>query len=247
MVRLVDWVAPRGWGDGVAKTAALVMLIIAFNWVVTVLVRDLPFTVRNHVVDTAVVATPFVAAGMAMLRHLLRLQVQLTLLATTDVLTGLPNRRDFVARASLATQGGRAGALLLLDADHFKRINDLWGHAVGDACLTAIAARLRAQLRPGDLVGRLGGEEFAAFLPDATREEAAAVGARLCAAIAVEAEAVEEALAVTLSAGAALGDGVTPLDRLMADADRALYEAKARGRARVVVWPPDEAAAVEAA
>lgn len=247
MVRLVGWVAPRSWVDAIVKTVSLVVIIIGFNWVVTVVGRGLPFTLRNHVVDTALVATPFVAAGMAMLRHLLRLQGQLTLLATTDMLTGLPNRRDFLARTSLATQGGRAGALLLLDADHFKRINDAFGHAVGDACLAAIAARLRAELRPGDLVGRLGGEEFAAFLPAATRREAAEIGAALCAAIAVDAEAAEERLAVTLSAGAALGDGATPLDRLMAEADRALYEAKARGRGRIVVWPPDEAPAVEAA
>ncbi len=247
MIRLVEVVAPRTWLDAAVRGVAFLALILALNWAITALGRGAPFTLRNHVVDTVVIATPFMAFVMAILRHQRQLQAQLVHLATTDMLTGLPNRRDFMSRARLATEGGRAGALLLLDADHFKRINDAFGHAAGDACLAAIAGRLREGLRPGDLVGRLGGEEFAAFLPGATREGAAEVGARLCAAIAVEAEAAEERLAVTLSAGAALGDGRTPLDRLMADADRALYVAKARGRGLVVVWPPDEAPEARAA
>jgi diguanylate cyclase (GGDEF)-like protein len=121
-----------------------------------------------------------------------------------------------------------------LDADHFKRINDQWGHAAGDACLSAIAERLRACLRPGDLVGRLGGEEFAVFLPSVTAEDAVRVGERLCQAVAVEAEGIEDGLTVTLSAGAALGG--RPFDQLMRQADAALYQAKAQGRARLVVW-----------
>lgn len=243
MARLVEWVAPRGWADALVRSLVLLALIVGLNWVLTVEVRGLPFTLRNHVADTLTIATPFVALAMLLLGHQRRLQERLTLLATTDMLTGLPNRRDFMGRARLATEGGRPGALLLLDADHFKRVNDAFGHAAGDACLQAIADRLRGALRPGDLVGRLGGEEFALFLPGATRAQAAAIGARLCAALAVQAQEAEATLAVTLSAGAALGDGQTPLDRLMADADRGLYAAKAQGRARVVVWPPDEALA----
>ena len=234
MMRLVEWVAPRTGADAVLKALAFLTLINGLNWIVTVLVLAVPYRLGADLLSTTAVAAPFVVLIVAVLMHQRRLQHRLTLLATTDALTGLPNRRAFLARTTAATAGGRAGALLLLDADHFKQINDRWGHAVGDACLSAIGERLRASLRPGDIVGRIGGEEFSIFLPGATREQAEALGARLCEAIGVEALGAEEALGVTLSIGAALGAPGTPLDRLMARADRALYRAKAEGRARVV-------------
>jgi diguanylate cyclase (GGDEF)-like protein len=240
MHRLVDVCAPRSGADAAIKIVAFLVLILATDQSVVALLGVEIIDPWTDALRTAAVGLPFTVLALSLLLHQRRLQVQLVRLATTDALTGLPNRRDFMGRARLAAEEGRAGALLLIDADHFKRINDAFGHAAGDACLVAIAERLRAGLRPGDLVGRLGGEEFAAFLPGATRAETARVGAELCAAIPVDAQAAGKRLAVTLSAGAALSQGPTPLDRLMADADRALYEAKARGRARVVVWPPDE-------
>jgi diguanylate cyclase (GGDEF)-like protein len=124
-------------------------------------------------------------------------------------------------------------------------INDTWGHSVGDVCLAAIADRLRRTLRPGDIAGRLGGEEFSIFLPGATVEQARAIGDRLCRTIAVEAEGADRDVRLTMSIGASFGESSTPLDRLMAQADRALYRAKAEGRARMVFWsdpvndPPD--------
>jgi diguanylate cyclase (GGDEF)-like protein len=237
MDALADSIAPRGWRDGVLKGLLFLGLVNGLNWVLTVLVRGLPYGLTTHLLDATVVATPFTALIMALLWRERRLRGQLTTLATTDLLTGLSNRRDFLARTRTATEGAKAGALLVLDADHFKRINDTLGHAAGDACLQAIAQHLRASLRPQDIVGRVGGEEFAVFLPGAAQEEAEAVGTRLCRAIAVQAAGVEERLRVTLSAGAAVGERGMPLDRLMARADEALYEAKAAGRARLVIWP----------
>lgn len=235
MGALADWIAPHGWWDGTLKGLLFIGLVNGLNWGLTVGVRGLPYGLTSHLIDATVVATPFTALIMGLLWRERRLRGQLTALATTDLLTGLPNRRDFLARARAATEGGKAGALLVLDADHFKRVNDTLGHAAGDACLQAIADHLRACLRPGDLVGRLGGEEFAIFLPGAARADAEAVGRRLCHEAA--AAGADERRGVTLSAGAALGERGLPLDRLMARADAALYEAKATGRARLVVWP----------
>jgi diguanylate cyclase (GGDEF)-like protein len=234
MSKALDWIAPRSWGDGVLKGALFLLLVNGVNWVLTVIVRGLPYGLHSHFVDATTVALPFVALCMASLARQQRLQNELALLASTDTLTGLLNRRAFLSRARAATERGTTGALLLLDADHFKRINDRWGHAAGDACLCAIAERLRASVRPGDLIGRLGGEEFAVFLPGITPEDAVRAGERLCQAVAVEAEAIEERFAVTLSVGAALGG--LPLERLIMRADAALYRAKAQGRARLVIW-----------
>jgi diguanylate cyclase len=248
MGRLIDWVAPRGPTDAAVKFVTLVLLIVLLNGLFTIL-RGVQLTWGNDLAAPIVVAAPFVALAMALMAHQRRLERQLAVLASTDMLTGLPNRRAFLALATPAGPGterkGPAGALLLLDADHFKRINDRHGHAVGDACLAAIADTLRATLRPGDAVGRMGGEEFSVFLPGASREEAARIGERLCRDIAVEAAGIEGRLSVTLSIGAALGSGAEPLDRLMARADDALYRAKAGGRARMAFWdePPRSEAA----
>ena len=234
--RLVDLVAPRGLPDGLFRGLVFLVLINALNWFTTVHVLDAPYHLVEDLLNTTVVALPFTALILALMRHQRMLQDRLVHLATTDVLTGLPNRRAFIARTRAATSAGQAGALLLLDIDHFKRINDTYGHAVGDACLATVADRLRGVLRSGDLVGRIGGEEFCIYLPGATEEAARATGDRLCRAIAFEPEGEDLVLRVTLSAGASFGAAFTPLDTLMVRADQALYRAKAEGRARLVLW-----------
>jgi len=236
MTALVALIAPRTWADAVWKGAVLLILISILNYGLIVAVHLTEYRFRTDFLNTLLVALPFVVIFMLTLRHQLDLQHRLTLLATTDMLTGLPNRRAFLARAAEATRNGQAGVLLLLDADHFKRINDTWGHAVGDLCLTAIAQQLQRNLRPGDLVGRIGGEEFSIFLPGADLSQAQQIGNRLCAAIKIEAAGVEQILQVTLSIGAAFGDSRISIDTLMVQADFALYRAKAEGRARMVIW-----------
>lgn len=236
MSGLVDLVAPRGFADGVLRGIVFLVLINALNWFVTVHVRGASYSLEGDLLNTTVVALPFTALILALFHHQRLLQDRLLQLATTDVLTGLPNRRAFITRTRAVTDAGQAGALLILDIDHFKRINDTYGHAVGDACLAAVAERLNRSLRTGDLVGRIGGEEFCVFLPGATAEEARATGDRLCRAIAFEPAGEDLVLRVTLSAGATLGGAATPLDTLMVRADQALYRAKAEGRARLVLW-----------
>ncbi|MBU6494742.1 MAG: GGDEF domain-containing protein, partial [Burkholderiales bacterium] len=123
-------------------------------------------------------------------------------------------------------------SLVMLDADHFKRINDTAGHTAGDEVLQQIVREAKRTLRAADLIGRLGGEEFALLLPATTRQEAAAIAERL--RVAIEQLPIEtggQVLHATVSLGvAALGETQAELDDLLAAADRALYEAKRAGR-----------------
>lgn len=161
-------------------------------------------------------------------------------LASTDELTGLANRRalmafstDAVARAH---QQGTALTVLMIDIDHFKRINDAHGHAIGDDVLRRVGRVLPAGLRERDRVGRLGGEEFLAVLPGASVDRAEQVALRMRGAIADTAlETPQGALRFSVSIGVAgLQPGET-IDRLVARADAALYRAKNEGRDRVVL------------
>ncbi len=166
-------------------------------------------------------------------------------MAAVDPLTGALNRRDFNQRAyaelSRAGRHGHATALLLVDVDHFKAVNDRFGHAGGDAALTALVAALTATLRPTDLVGRYGGEEFAVLLPETSLAGAMAVGERIRDTVMALAVPWETgAIRVTASVGVAEcgpADDHEPEETLlkaaMARADTALYEAKAKGRNRV--------------
>ena len=165
--------------------------------------------------------------------------------ALIDPLTGLYNRRyalPHVARLlERATERNRGFALLLADLDHFKQVNDRFGHAAGDVVLREVARRLNSILRPSDLVARIGGEEFLVTLPDATAETAHAIAQRLRASVAARRFALPGTpaqLPVTLSIGLALsGTGATPgADALLERADRALYAAKDAGRDRVMAW-----------
>jgi diguanylate cyclase len=158
--------------------------------------------------------------------------------AMEDALTALPNRRaaDLSLRQMLAQhrREGRDMALLLGDVDHFKRVNDTHGHAVGDQVLKAVAAALRGGLREGDFAARFGGEEFVVLLPGTDAAGAAVVGDKLRAA--VQAVSVTPVGQCTISFGAAVADGGRGgAANLLRRADAALYEAKAGGRDRVHV------------
>lgn len=168
---------------------------------------------------------------------------QLRTLSERDALTGLHNRRaltDRLAAHWAAWHRDRHGfALLLVDVDHFKRVNDTHGHQVGDAVLVQTAERLRTQVRAQDCVARFGGEEFVVLMPNASEAEAKALAGRLHRAM-HEAPLAAGALALpmTISIGvAAVRADDADADGLLRRADAALYKAKAGGRDRVVVAP----------
>ena len=165
-------------------------------------------------------------------------QERLRQLATTDGLTGLANRRRFLEALEHEVQRhrryGTPLALISIDVDRFKRVNDTWGHAVGDEVLCGLAAICRAEVRDVDTVGRIGGEEFAVLLPDTAPEEAMAVAERLRAGVeAAPLLTTAGPLTVTLSLGVSASPPCDGADTLLREADRALYRAKAGGRNRV--------------
>lgn len=160
-------------------------------------------------------------------------------LATTDLLTGLPNRRYFLERVeqelARLRRFGTPAALLMMDIDHFKQVNDLYGHPTGDAVLRHFAEVASGNLRRIDLLGRLGGEEFAALLPGTDADGARLLAERLRLKIAgAPCVAGKKRVKVTVSIGITLlHAGDTGSDRPLARADAALYRAKRAGRNRV--------------
>ncbi|HHM8903280.1 TPA: diguanylate cyclase [Pseudomonas aeruginosa] len=172
------------------------------------------------------------------------MEQELRLLASTDTLTGLHNRHSFLHQAELMLKAAERFrhpcVALMLDIDHFKNINDSHGHLTGDRALQRVAETLRQGLREVDLLGRLGGEEFAALLPEVSLDQALDVAERLRAG--VEALRVSnpdgEPLRMTVSIGVALRrDAGDDLESLLVRADSALYQAKSGGRNRTEYAP----------
>jgi diguanylate cyclase (GGDEF)-like protein len=167
---------------------------------------------------------------------------QMALLATTDSLTGLANRRAFFERAEaarlLSLRLRKPIALMMLDLDHFKQINDRFGHATGDEGLALFAAAARATLRDHDILGRLGGEEFALALPGTDLDGALQAAERLRHAI-TEAPLITSGATyvMTVSIGVVVIEANEALTAALARADHALYAAKSGGRNRVEAGP----------
>ncbi len=176
---------------------------------------------------------------------------ELVRLATTDALTQIHNRRHALelARAEIARQRrtGRPLALLVMDLDHFKAVNDSHGHAVGDAVLVGVGAVCKQALRGMDIFGRLGGEEFIVVLPETDEAQAVASSERLRARVAaLETPAPGARVRITVSIGIAVvrekaDDVDAVLAQLLKRADAALYTAKEQGRDRCVVWRQESA------
>jgi two-component system, cell cycle response regulator len=173
---------------------------------------------------------------------------ELDAMSHTDILTSLPNRRHLherlIAECALARRHGRPLSLLLIDVDHFKDVNDTWGHAAGDLVLQAVGARIAHASRAEDLPGRWGGEEFVVIVPATDLAGAAVLGEHLRAVVAAEPISIGDgSITVTVSVGVACGGGTDELmiegddegalaggEALLRAADAALYIAKDAGR-----------------
>lgn len=162
-------------------------------------------------------------------------------LANTDVLTFLPNRRKIVSSLQeeviRSNRYGTPLAISILDLDHFKKVNDTYGHTAGDEVLRSVAARLRTHIRHPDTIGRYGGEEFLIVLPNSEMQAAAEQASRLCQQVRkLRIDVNEHVLSVTISVGIAqFRIGQENWEEFLRRADEAMYQAKNAGRDRWVM------------
>jgi diguanylate cyclase len=188
------------------------------------------------VLDAAI--TGWIAAVLAagLVIHRSRQCAQLLEQARTDwtgLLTKAAWRRDAEIELARTSRTLTPLALAILDIDHFKQINDRFGHLIGDQVLSVAAEAIRSQLRPYDLAGRFGGDEMVLLFPGTTGRQAERIVDRVCRAMSSAALAIDMG-GITVSAGISeLAGGITGLDGLLAAADAALYEAKRAGRNRI--------------
>lgn len=217
----------------------LAMLAILLMRVVTAFV----FPVGNGILDTSVPHLVYITSfsfGTVLLSVSLvlmateRLHAELTYLASHDSLTNALTRRHMNEVCAMelerSQRNGHSMALLVMDLDHFKLVNDTHGHQRGDQLLVDFVAKVHALLRRPDQLGRFGGEEFVALLPETTLEEARGVAERIRAACAGTEQNPARTVSIGVTINHTAGDSV---DSLIARADAAMYQAKAKGRNRV--------------
>jgi len=181
------------------------------------------------------------ALSLALMILLMRQKRRMRELALTDELTGLPNRRAILgeAREVLSRNGRSASSAMMLDLDHFKAVNDQYGHDVGDRVLCEATRVLKQHLPSGGRLGRMGGEEFLVLLPDCTGQQAILLAGELCRWVRETARVTADGreIRITLSVGVSSAKGHGDLEQLLRDADSALYQAKNSGRDRAVALP----------
>ncbi len=220
----------------VSVTEALVLLLRAASALATESTNLLQSSPIQSIYITAyAVAMLMLTVGLVLLAAD-RLRSELEHLATHDPLTGILTRRALLDRCALelarCLRHDRSMALLMLDLDHFKAVNDQHGHLVGDHVILNFVARTSGLLRQIDSFGRFGGEEFIVLLPETNPTDAMVVAERIRAAVATPSELP----AYTVSIGVTTRSyGDTTVDELLARADKALYQAKANGRNRVEI------------
>ncbi len=200
-------------------------------------------TPSNNLLIPLVLAPPFFFFLLSKMRELSIAHRELVTIASTDSLTSCLNRRAFSAMVEgylekvSDAESTREGALLVLDVDHFKRVNDKFGHDQGDEALKLVVQAIRDSVRETDLVGRLGGEEFGAFMPRLDKERADIVARRICAnvhSISFCPSGEPHELSISIG-GAFFDESPVTFAELYRKADRLLYEAKRSGRDRVAM------------
>lgn len=238
------------WGTVCRRTALILVVSTLASWVVSNLVMISINEGMNTVGTILALGMPTALGGPILLflqvrsAQLREANRRLEALASTDWLTDCLNRRAFTSRvgSSLSRMSG-GGALLVIDADHFKTVNDRFGHDRGDEVLQLIAGAIRDSVRDGDLVGRLGGEEFGVYLKDAGLEVTSRAAERIRAAVNalfVSSDGIAQRLSVSIGGAVCAEDiGFSELFRV---ADQRLYNAKHAGRNRVELGGRSDAA-----
>lgn len=240
----------EGWGRVIVYTVlgtivcvAAALYVDSFNFAN----YDEAARTRAIIVDVAlpiVLAVPLLLFFTSKLRELAIAHKRLTIYASTDALTQVMNRAAFSTLVDAYLSEVRAaedrakGALLIIDADDFKAVNDRFGHDRGDEALVTIASSIKSMLRAPDLVGRLGGEEFGVFLPGATTEQAKSVAERIREQVNhANFSPAGAAHRLSVSVGGAVFEKELPFAELFRHADQQLYAAKRDGRNRVAIAP----------
>lgn len=196
----------------------------------------------TDIITPTVLAVPIIFFLTSKLRELAIAHQRLAIYASTDGLTQVMNRSAFSTLVEAYLTEIRdlhvRGALLIIDADNFKAVNDRYGHDRGDEALVTIARSIKAILRAPDIVGRIGGEEFGVFLPGATPDQAEIVAERIRQSVS-DAKFLPAGAAhhLSVSVGGAIFDGPLPFNELFRFADQQLYQAKRTGRDRVALAP----------
>jgi diguanylate cyclase (GGDEF)-like protein len=239
LTALQSWSSVGRWT--LFGTMACVLVSVVFN---AVMFGDLGTEALQRSIISAVVlpmllGLPLFFYMSMRVRGLAITNLRLGLVARTDSLTACLNRGAFTSRVStlLTERASQAsGALLMIDADNFKAINDLFGHDAGDEALTIIARSIRTILRAGDLVGRMGGEEFGVYLPDVDQHSAEAVAERIRRSVNLAVFAPDgRQRALSVSIGGVAFESPAGFSELFRIADQRLYGAKQTGRNRVAV------------
>jgi len=240
------WRGPRLQMNSVQRVVAMACFLMAvalpFGALATVLAPDsgvrpdMPFAWPELFCVFGLLYTVVTNLGFLQMCKV-RAEAEVLLQALTDGLTGLANRRaldaEMVRALAVAARTARPLSVVMVDLDHFKSVNDRFGHRAGDAALVAFARRLRAGLRAQDLAFRYGGEEFLVLLPDTDVSGATVLAGRLRAQVALAARNGMPTLSASL--GVAVWRSGDTVDTLLGRADRALYRAKTSGRDRVEV------------
>ncbi len=239
---------PQSWGRVILATAAGTVICIAvafyldsFNFPGMTDEARLRAMLTDLITPT-VLAIPIIFFLSSKLRELAIAHQRLAIFASTDSLTQVMNRAAFSTLVEAYLNEIRelqtTGALLIIDADNFKSVNDRYGHDRGDEALVTIAAAIKAMVRAPDLVGRLGGEEFGVFLPGANSEQAERVAERIRESVsATQFLPSGAAHRLSVSIGGAVFDRRLPFRELFRFADQQLYRAKHSGRDRVAIGP----------
>ncbi|HJZ87094.1 MAG TPA: diguanylate cyclase [Polyangia bacterium] len=221
----------RGRPDGACSAVCVPVSVMGQAIGVLHATAPVEAPLTNEVVGVLESIATHVGSRLGTLHTLEKFQLQ----AATDPLTGLDNRRSLGDSARTALRPHQPAAVVICDLDHFKQLNDQWGHETGDRALQLFAGTLRASLRPSDVVARLGGEEFALILPRCTADQAAVAIGRLQEALSKALDR-SELPRFTVSYGVAgFPEHGERLEDLLRIADRALYKSKHGGRNRITI------------